>query len=141
MARDDAGFEGGFEAGFETGFEARPPRATRMDVIPAGPERRGWSAEAKARIVAESFAPGANIAEIARAHDIIPQQLYRWRNISRNAHGMRFVPAVVDRADGSSQLGNAGEIVIRARDLTIHVPESAATGHIERVLVAAGLVG
>ena len=51
-----------------------------MDVIPAGRGRRLWSAEAKARIIAESFEPGANIAQIARIHDLLPQQLYAWRH-------------------------------------------------------------
>jgi len=54
---------------FETGFERQEgQRPSRMDVIPAGPMRRRWSAEAKARIIASSFEPGANIAEIARTH-------------------------------------------------------------------------
>ena len=49
-----------------------------MDVIPAKPVRRRWSTEAKARIIALSFEPGANIAEIARTHGLLPQQLYAW---------------------------------------------------------------
>ena len=41
---------------FETGFERQEgQRPSRMDVIPAGPMRRRWSAEAKARIIASSF--------------------------------------------------------------------------------------
>ncbi|CCW19149.1 conserved hypothetical protein [Sphingobium indicum BiD32] len=72
-----------------------------MEVIPAGPARRQWSAEAKARIVAASFEPGSNIAEIARTHDLVPQQLYAWRHDSlraqRLAHEpLNFVPAIVD---------------------------------------------
>lgn len=41
--------------------------------------RRRWSAEAKARIIALSFEPRDNIAEIARTHGLLPQQLYVWR--------------------------------------------------------------
>src|SRR3546814_717151 len=68
---------------FETGFERQEgQRPSRMDVIPAGPTRRRWSAEAKARIIASSFEPGANIAEIARTHGLLPQQLYAWRHAS-----------------------------------------------------------
>ena len=57
-------------------------RPSRMDVIPAGPAHRRWSAEAKVRIIASSFEPGANIAEIARTHGLLPQQLYAWRHDS-----------------------------------------------------------
>lgn len=52
-----------FESAFETSGGGRPQR---MDVIPAGRERRNWTAEAKARIIAESMQLRANVAEIAR---------------------------------------------------------------------------
>jgi transposase len=41
--------------------------------------RRGWSAEAKARLVAESLAPGANVSAIARREDMAASQLFGWR--------------------------------------------------------------
>src|SRR3546814_5314005 len=76
-------------------------RPSRMDVIPAGPTRRRRSAEAKARIIASSFEPGANIAEIARTHGLLPQQLYAWRHDSipgKRLAGKKlsFVPAVIE---------------------------------------------
>ena len=43
----------------------------------AGPERRRrWSAEEKARIVAEAATPDAAVAEIARRHGICRGLLY-----------------------------------------------------------------
>jgi transposase len=39
----------------------------RLEVITGALGRRRWSAEAKARIVAESLAPGVVISEVARA--------------------------------------------------------------------------
>lgn len=132
-----AGDQGDFEPSFEPSFEPRPQRAVRMDVIPAGPARRAWSAEAKARIIAASFAPGANVAEVARAHDIIPQQLYKWRNACRKTDGMGFVPVVVDRPDSRAPVGPADEIVIRTGAISIHVPDGATAEHITRVMEAA----
>jgi len=41
--------------------------------------RRRWSAEQKRAIVAESLAPEAVVAEIARLAEICPGQIYRWR--------------------------------------------------------------
>ncbi len=41
--------------------------------------RRRWSAEAKARILEESLAPGANVSAVARAHQVSPQQVFAWR--------------------------------------------------------------
>jgi transposase len=45
--------------------------------------RRHWSDEIKARIVAESFTPGAVVSEVARQHDISPQQIVRVKPVQR----------------------------------------------------------
>ena len=45
--------------------------------------RRRWSAAEKARIVAESFQPGATASDVARRHDLSPQQLFLWRRQAR----------------------------------------------------------
>ena len=46
----------------------------------SGPERRRrWSAEARLRILAEAFAPGACVSEVARRHDVATGLLYTWR--------------------------------------------------------------
>ena len=49
-------------------LEARPLRG-----------RRGWSTEAKARLVAETLVPGANVSVIARRVGMAPSQLFGWR--------------------------------------------------------------
>jgi transposase len=116
-----------------------------MDVIPAGPARRQWSAEAKARIVAASFEPGANIAEIARTHELVPQQLYAWRHDSMRAQRLAgeplgFVPAIVDEPEATAPvLGGSAEIVIHTGALAIHVPPGVSADHIGRVLAAVKL--
>jgi transposase len=91
-----------------------------MDVIPAGPARRRWSAEAKTRIIASSFEPGANIAEIARTHGLLPQQLYAWRHDSipgkrLASKKLGFVPAVVEDAGGSGPADGGGDEIVIAR--------------------------
>jgi transposase len=128
----------GIETTFETTFESKGGRRPqRMDVIPAGAARRMWSPDAKARIVEESFAAGANIAAIARANDLLPQQLYAWRHTVLKAREMAFVPVVVDEPGPPSPSGSsAAEIVIHAGAMTIHVPENVTAAHIERVLTA-----
>lgn len=58
---------------------------TRAEVL-SGPERRRrWTFEQKARVVAESLAPGAVASEVARRHGIHPNQLYGWRREVREA--------------------------------------------------------
>jgi transposase len=43
------------------------------------PERRQWPKEFKVQIVAESYAPGASIAGVARRHGINANLLFTWR--------------------------------------------------------------
>ncbi len=44
-----------------------------------GRKRRSWALEEKRRIVDESLANGASIAEVARRYDLNANQLFTWR--------------------------------------------------------------
>ncbi|WP_244443484.1 transposase, partial [Bradyrhizobium sp. Ai1a-2] len=50
-----------------------------MEVITGQRRRRQWTAEEKARIVAESLEEGANISEVARRHGVVRGLLTVWR--------------------------------------------------------------
>jgi transposase len=63
----------------------------RFEVITGPERRRRWSADQKRAIVAESFAPGAVVSEVARRADISPGQIYRWRQELRAAAGFAQV--------------------------------------------------
>jgi transposase-like protein len=45
--------------------------------------RRLWSDEVKREIVAQSYAPGAVVSQVARQHRLSPQQLSAWRKAAR----------------------------------------------------------
>lgn len=51
----------------------------RIELISGRRRRRSWSTEEKARILAESFAEGANISEVARQYGINRSLLFTWR--------------------------------------------------------------
>jgi transposase len=76
----------------------------RLEIFTGAGRRRSWSAEAKARIVAESRAAGASVCAVARRHGLTPQQLFTWRREARqrgtNAGGgaPAFVPVVLEPA-------------------------------------------
>ena len=62
--------------------------------------RRQWSDEQKRSLVEAAFAPGAVVAEVARAADLRSSQLYRWR---RDLCGVGlastgFAPVVISAA-------------------------------------------
>lgn len=81
----------------------------RFEVITGTGRRRRWSAEVKARIVAESFAAGAQVSDVARRHGIRPQQLFGWRREARGGRlplpepgGPAFVPIVASVSAGAA---------------------------------------
>ena len=51
----------------------------RVEVLTGPGRRRRWSAEEKARIVAEASAPGAAVSEVARRWQVCAQQVFGWR--------------------------------------------------------------
>lgn len=131
------------ETAFETCFEATAPgRLDRLDVIESRRGKRSWTPEARARIIAESLEPGANVSEVARKHGLYPQQLYTWRRgLRERAEAMSFVPALVERGNVSELAGAAeppmnGQIIIEMGNLSIRVPSDVSADHIERVLLA-----
>ena len=85
-------------------------RRGRVDIRMGVGRRRRWSDEAKGRIVAESYAPGAVVSEVARRHDISPQHLFAWRKAARAGlltlpadEAPMFVPVVTEiRHDGAA---------------------------------------
>src|SRR5438034_9420225 len=73
--------------------DASAPRG-RVEIRSGVGRRRRWSNADKERIVAESFAPGAVMSEVARRHEISPQHLFAWHKAAR--HGQPALP--VDEA-------------------------------------------
>jgi len=107
--------------------------------------RRRWRDEEKGRIVAEAIAPGAVAADVARRHDLAPQQLWNWMRAARQGRFAlpsdrlpAFVP-VLSVEPGQTEPGRevrsaAIEIVIGA--VTVRVPAGAEAGDLEAVLRA-----
>jgi transposase len=63
----------------------------RLEVVSGPTGRRSWPDEVKARIVAESFTPGARVVDVARQHGVTPQQVTTWRRLARR--GRLALPA------------------------------------------------
>lgn len=85
-------------SGFDPTFDPKPVLVRRVEVITGvGGGRRRWSPDAKAEIVMEAIAPGAVVSEVARRHDLRPQQLFGWLREARQAAvpAPVFAPVVV----------------------------------------------
>ena len=95
---------------------------------------RRWPDGVKARIVAESFRPGARVVDVARRHELAPHQLSDWRRQARQGllalpedavKGLEaaFVPLAVEPevSTGSNEL--SGIVIIEIGDVVLRVPE------------------
>jgi len=107
----------------------------RLEVFTGAGRRRAWTAEQKARIVAESYADGETVSAVARRHGLTPQQLFGWRRaadqpaaVGAGKLGLAFASVIVEgaptRASAARPAVGSGmsaiEIVIGAA--TVRVP-------------------
>lgn len=109
----------------------------RLEVFTGTGRRRTWSADQKARIVAESHADGEKVSAVARRHGLTPQQLFAWRRAARQ----QGAPGTRERlAFASVMVAPAGsgvatiEIVIGAT--TVRVPPGTDAVTLQSVLHA-----
>src|SRR5579864_7648201 len=54
-------------------------RYRRIELITGEARRRRWTGEEKARILAESFQPGARVSDVALQHGVNRGLLWSWR--------------------------------------------------------------
>ena len=108
--------------------------------VHAGGGRRRWTDEQKARIVAESLAPGAVVAEVARRHEIMPQHLTTWRAAARRGElvlpaddDLAFAPVVLSDAP---QAEGVGSLEVRIGDAVIRVDRGSDLGLLRDVIQA-----
>lgn len=96
---------------------------SRVEVL-SGPERRRrWSADQKRTMVAEAFAPGASVCEVARRVDVVPGQIYRWRHELRAA-APGFAEVVVS-PEPSARLAVPALEIEFGRDIRVRIAASA----------------
>lgn len=67
---------------------------SQVTVISGVERRRRWSYEQKQAVLAAAARPGARVAAVARAADLLPSQIYRWRRQLAPAP-VGFAPVVV----------------------------------------------
>ena len=86
---------------------------SRIEILDGPTGRRRWPDDLKARIVAESFQPGARVCDVAAKYGLIARHLSGWRGQARKgelvvpvATAPTFVPLVIEPlADASADTG------------------------------------
>jgi transposase len=119
----------------------------RVELITGRRRRRDWSDTEKARILAESAAPGVNVSEVARRNGVSRGLLNVWRRKARisSSEGPQFVQIRLDdgveaRPDANDQpralAAPAGRIEVMIAGAMVRVPAGVDAVTLERVLAA-----
>jgi transposase len=114
----------------------------RIEVIAGTARRRTWSAQEKARILAESFEPGACVSEVARRHGVSRGQLFTWRRhamrstaIDNGADAPAFVPVAMATPEEPG-VGQSSSIEIEMGGVRIQVRGGVNGAALRTVLLA-----
>jgi transposase len=131
----------------------------RMEIVTGRERRRRWSDEKKLEILQEAARSGLSVADVARRHDVVPQQIYIWRRqllakvkADADVHGAppRFLPVAVvaetqepevprgERAGGGEKpkaVARPGRIEIRCKGGRVLKVESGLDPAILRTLI------
>jgi transposase len=137
---------------FDTNEQTRRSRGRATEVRSGVVRRRRWTAEEKGRVVAQAVARGAVVAEVARQHDLIPQQLSNWIKAAKEGRVMlpapepsvesaeatdaAFVPVVALRAPETAGADAAPCIEIIAGSVLVRVPLVADARTVAAILRA-----
>lgn len=108
----------------------------RLEVITGVGRRRRWSAEDKARIVAESLDPATTSSAAARRHGLHASQLFVWRQqlaASAAREAPAFVPVVVAE-DAATPAAMTGRMEIALGPAVVRVGADVDAAALRRVL-------
>ncbi len=126
----------------------------RLEVVTGQRRRQNWPGTEKARIVAESLEPDANISEVARRNGVSRGVLTVWRRLAREALVVSEEPALfmpVKVTNGGSHRESsvvatkrkappaaaaARTIVVTIADATMRVPAGADADTLEALITA-----
>jgi transposase len=116
----------------------------RVEVITGGRRRRDWSDEEKARIVAESADPQANISEVARRNGVSRGLLTVWRRQARGASPgaslfarLEVENPAVGAVDGATHCAaSEARIEIEIAEARVFVPPGADAATVKNVIAA-----
>ena len=113
--------------------DAKAEGYRRVEVLTGPRRRRDWSEDDKARVVAESCAPGVVASEVARRWQVSPQQLFTWRRRARaaarraaTAGALSFVPVVADAPAPAAELDRPQPAIeVEVAGAVVRVPSGA----------------
>lgn len=110
----------------------------QVTVFAGAQRRRRWDDADKISLVARAFAQGAVVSQVARALDVHPSQLYRWRRelgFARGDEAQGFAQVVVQDEAGESG-SNPCAIRVRLGRVEVEIAEHTPAALAAAVLQA-----
>lgn len=120
-----------------------PEPYRRIEVLTGSGRRKTWPKDFKAQVVAETFAPGANVAAIARRHGVSIGLVHYWRKCARDGgfadpgHVLPgFIPIVSADVHRGTGAGGDGAIVLEVGGVVVRLEGMVNEVNLNRVLSA-----
>lgn len=120
-----------------------PEPFRRIEVLTGSARRKTWPKDFKAHVIAETFAPGANVAAIARHHGVSIGLVHYWRKCARDG-GLAdpgpvlpgFIPVVSADVHRSTvtRMGGDGAIVLEVGGVVVRLEGAVNEVNLNRVL-------
>ncbi len=117
-----------------------------VEIIIDKKRKRNWPKDLKRQIVAESYAEGVSVCEVARGYDLEPSQLFHWRKQFRGDAGKVGQVRLDAPAEFLSVEVAMGDAVEGGKPAAVTMDRSASPAGAEivfpngrRLFVAAGL--
>lgn len=116
----------------QTFLDREPGLVRRIEVVEGPTGRRNWSDDLKAKIVAETLAPGAKVAAVAARHRVSPQQVTTWRRLARTGQlivatgGQGFAPVLVEAEQTKRDMAAATWIEVESGGVIVRLPADAS---------------
>jgi transposase len=123
---------------------------TRLGVEVSQSRQRRWPDRVKARIVAETLVPGSTVNDVARKHDLRPNQLSAWRRMAKDGDlvlpapegEVEFAPLVVFDAENRPTAEDAepalSAIEIMAGSVAVRLDGATPAGRLAEIVRALG---
>ena len=129
-------------SGLQRNYTTERDSFRRVAVITGVAQRRHWPRSEKARIVAESYAPGVSATAVAVRHGLHRNQIFAWRRQFRHRTALldhtvpEFVPVALASqiGYGSAKGDAAGRIELIAAGITIRIGTGFDADDLRRVL-------
>lgn len=112
-----------------------------FEILTAEPVRtrrkpRQWSDAEKARLVAETFLPGANVSAIARSQGLDPSQLYAWRRKALSSGAVAPLSEGASKPDTFTRFEAVDSSVVEivVGDVVVRAGRDVDRDHLAKVL-------